>query len=377
MFRLIILLLPITALIIVAVQNRTPAIALNFLGGSLPAMPFGLLLAITTGFGALITLLIYGLISWRRPLESKYKPMGRRVPYPDSDPSPSNPAATPSTYSSTGSSDYATSSYPSDAFVPEPYRSEPPSNANPTPTPQDSPRNNYQNVSRQTSEVGNSPPPSGSTFVDSIKSNLPFTKKKNLDPEGITRDRQQNKTPVDRQHVNERPIGEDWGEKRTVEQINDWEAIKPSVVEEGIDSLFKFGKSAGTNVGRIADDIASGWNTQPEGQRPPASSLESYYAEPYGDELDQGWENFDNGYDDLPPSGSEPSSRRTYGDSLYRSEEPRLAEDDYSIEDDYIDPSTADEIGPNGVYEADYRVIVPPSKPLEDPPSDEPENDRY
>ncbi|EDX86253.1 hypothetical protein S7335_3956 [Synechococcus sp. PCC 7335] len=380
MFRLIILLLPIAVLIVIAVQNST-LIALNFLGGSFPAVPFGLLLAITVCIGALITLLLYGLVGWRRPPESKYRPMGRRVPYPDSDPSslPSNPTVAPSSYPPTD----AYGGYASDAFVSDTPIGETAVEGDRPPIPQDSPRDIYHSSTAQssTAEVNESQsnlnPLSGSTFVDSLKSNLPFTKKGSA-PEGMVSESSGGKGRASRKQEDGRPIGDDWGERRTVEQINDWEAIKPSVVEEGIDNLFRFSKNAGTNVGRIADDIASGWNNQNEGYYPsaeaPKSYPESYYAEPYGDELEHGWENFDDGYDDLEQTGSaQPSSKRIYGDSLYGRGEPPWAEDDYLPEEDDIDLDRAtDEVGPDGVYEADYKVIIPPLKPL-----DEVEDDRY
>lgn len=371
MFRLIILLLPIAALIVLAIQNSAPVIALNFLGGSLPAVPFGLLLVIAVGVGALITLLLYGLMGWRRPPESKYRPMGRRVPYPDSDlsSSPSSPAAAPSSYPPTDS--YG--GYASDAFVSDIPVGEPPTDGDRPPLPPDSPTDTYQTTEADGWQNNSNPP--SSTFVDSLKSNLPFTRK-GPDQKGIVSEELSEKEGVNRQQADGRPIGDDWGERRTVEQINDWEAVKPSVVEEGIDNLFRFGKSAGTNVGRIADDIASGWNNQYQDHQSaeaPEPYPASYYAGPYEDELDQGWENFDDGYDDFGRTGSaQPSSRRIYGDSLYESGEPILAEDDYLSEDDLDSGRATDEVGPDGVYEADYKVISPPLKPLE-----EIEDDRY
>jgi len=237
-------------------------------------------------------------------------------------------------------------------------------------------------------------PAADASFLGSLKSSLPFVGKQDG-----------NRTRPTKKTADDRSIGDDWGERRTTEQINDWESAKPSVVEEGVGNLFRLGKSAGTNVGRIADDIASGWNNSNAANRPPAPQSEQYYADsghsepgyadsgysesgayrpqPYEDELDRGWENFDDGYDNLPPNpsaGSVPTEgKRTYGDSLYGDDPYRretTAADDYDR--DYIDTSqVADEIGPDGVYEADYRVIVPPSKPLDEPPLDETEDDRY
>lgn len=404
--RLIILLLPVVALIVLVVQNRTPAIALNFLGGTLLTLPFGLLLAIAVALGALITLVLYGLVGLRRQPESKYKPMGRRVPYPDG-----------SDYSPTASRPYSdpVASYTSSSFVDDPSVVADPGPSDPTPVPSSYPRDsppsdNPQNSPPQpypqdlppqdiprddysaTYEPQASPQPTvppqpipSSSFIDSLKSSLPFTSKSNRG------DDRSSDRPADH-----RSVGDNWGELRTTEQINDWETAKPSVVEEGVGNLFRLGKSAGTNVGRIADDIASGWNKQNQTDRSPAPQSEQYPSEQsYSeDELDRGWENFDDGYD-APSAGSsysdntyssnvqsgraysgsaQPGSKRTYGDSLY-GEEAITAEDGY---DNYPMPEQAvDEIGPDGVYEADYRVIVPPSKPLDETLPSEDEDDRY
>ncbi len=417
--RLIILLLPVVALIVLAIQNRTPVIALNFLGGSLPALPFGLLLAIAAAIGALITLVLYGLVGLRRPPESKYKPMGRRVPYPEGPgygPAPSgSPSVDPAAPSAYPAAD-PTSSYTS-AFVDEPApRDSAPSSPAPSapspdpsvsqdrvpsgytpvspvpkdPVPKDyastdsAPRDLVQGSISDDPIPGQPVPAAGSSFLGSLKSNLPFVGKQDNSRNHSTK-----------KSVDDRSIGDDWGERRTTEQINDWEAAKPSVVEEGVGNLFRLGKSASTNVGRIADDIASGWNNSNTASRSPASQSEQYSADssysdsrayhpsPYEDELDRGWENFDDGYDNLPPNPStgsmRPESRRIYGDSLYGDDPYRreaTVADDY--DSDYIDThQPSDEIGPDGVYEADYRVIVPPSKPLDEPPLDEAEDDRY
>ncbi|PZO15065.1 MAG: hypothetical protein DCF25_14170 [Leptolyngbya foveolarum] len=88
--RLIILLLTLISLTILTVQNlgADKAVSLVVLGTPLSSIPIGLLLLSAVGIGALTTLAIYGLIGLRRPVagstKSKYKPMGSRVPYPES-----------------------------------------------------------------------------------------------------------------------------------------------------------------------------------------------------------------------------------------------------------------------------------------------------
>ena len=170
----------------------------------------------------------------------------------------------------------------------------------------------------------------------------------------------------------EKPIGDDWGQKRTKEHINSWDAneSEPSKLEEGAKNLFNFGRNVGANAGRLAEDIASGWNNQntnqPASRQEPSGNEQGYssnYDPRYDDarydnrydDLDQGWENFD---DYSEPPSDEIGQKRTYTESLYDSDDRR---DSGYVEEDAI----ADEIGPDGVYDADYRVIEPPSKPLE------------
>ena len=126
MLRLIILVFISAALAILAFGNSQP-VSLVILGSArTPEIPFGLMLIAAVGIGALITLLLYGLIGLRRPPESKYRPIGRQVPYPDSPGNSNFPASGSSSGSSSGPSS-AGSPYPptspygrSSAFVSEP-----------------------------------------------------------------------------------------------------------------------------------------------------------------------------------------------------------------------------------------------------------------
>ncbi|MEL7071565.1 MAG: hypothetical protein AAGN15_23355 [Cyanobacteria bacterium J06581_3] len=130
-------------------------------------------------------------------------------------------------------------------------------------------------------------------------------------------------------------------------------------LEAGARGLYEFGRNIGENAGRLAEDIASGWNQRAaEGRQTPYPTDE--YRPNYDagdrtyqyDELDQGWENFDD-YSEPPIQGP---TKRTYGDSLYGGEEDEL-------DDGYAD-QPAEDIDADDVYDADYRVIEPPSKPL-------------
>lgn len=126
--RLIVLLITLASLTLVTVQNlgAEKAVSLVVLGRPLSSIPLGLLLLGAVGTGALTTLVLYGLVGLRRPAESatksKYKPMGSRVPYPESGstvPPTGSTASSPysSTGSATGSAAYGSGG---SAFVTEP-----------------------------------------------------------------------------------------------------------------------------------------------------------------------------------------------------------------------------------------------------------------
>ena len=114
--RLIVLLITLASLTTVTVQNfgSDKAVPLVVLGTPLASISLGLLLLCAVGTGALITLLLYALIGLYRPVnkasQSKYQPMGSRIPYSETSSNPSAPQ-TASSYSTYGSST---------AFVTEP-----------------------------------------------------------------------------------------------------------------------------------------------------------------------------------------------------------------------------------------------------------------
>lgn len=415
--RLIVLLLAVAALAILALQNLATTVPMVVLGRPLLDIPLGLLLVAAVGIGAFLTLILYGLVGVGRSANSKYKPMGRRVPYPEgpgsslppSGPPASGPSGSPSAFVSEPTADASASSSvgravkgPSVEGQPEKGQSAkeqstdspppssqpfitPPPNAPVQDSPPTSPRDgqarrddaelysNYASAypeegrfaNRDTraeqvdrdiraesarSESSRSESSSARAFVqqpiDGLKS--VFGKKK---------DREMTSPP--------KPVGDDWGELRTTEQRNTWDMSERNYrLEDGAKSLLNFGRNVGENAGRIAEDIASGWGNQTS--RPAdydAASYDQGYADNYYgdagysdrryDELEQGWENFDD-YSEPPVQGS---TTRTYGDSLY--------DDADAVDGRYADQPT-DEIGPDGVYDADYRVIEPPDKPLPD-----------
>ncbi|MGB3292493.1 MAG: hypothetical protein WBB01_05775 [Phormidesmis sp.] len=325
MIRVIILLLILAALVILAVQNFSTSVALVILSGKTAAIPFGLLLAGAVGMGALISLILYGLVGLRRSPESKYRPLGRRVPYPESPgdtslPSSSPPYQPPSTYGS------------SSAFVSAPV------------TPQDAvgspPATEYPGVPQDATYRPSQPPP-------------PPPEKKKSPPQSES-DRDSS--------------GGDWGELRTAAQRDSWDteggnAAADSSQKRGLFDFIRPG-SGGGNPDRLTDDIATGWDEAPA-QSEYSSDDHSRYDPGYDDGLDRGWERFDS-YDEAPPPVTENPAyeRRVYQDGLYGA-------DEFFEEPAYADENRPGEIGPDGVYEADYRVIIPPSQPLDDDLDDE------
>lgn len=110
----------------------------------------------------------------------------------------------------------------------------------------------------------------------------------------------------------------------------------------------------------MAADIDSGWDDNYTPSQRPAQSQYSSYSDRYtDDDLDQGWDSTDNrptGY--IPPSYPEAAyERKTYSDDLYGAEEVSY--------DDLVEEGPEELIDSDGVYEADYRVIKPPSRPLD------------
>lgn len=155
---------------------------------------------------------------------------------------------------------------------------------------------------------------------------------------------------------------------RTVEHRNTWDADDPARAAEtkkGFLDFIGIGKPPQAPA-QTADEIAAGWDEGSDGYsgyeggyRADSRYSEDRYDEGYAgrydstsgdrDDLDSGWENFET-YSDAPPANAQ---KRVYRDGLY---------DDSP----YVDPENLDDIDAEGVYEADYRVIEPPSKSLDE-----------
>ncbi|MGB7085922.1 MAG: hypothetical protein WBD47_10235, partial [Phormidesmis sp.] len=181
--------------------------------------------------------------------------------------------------------------------------------------------------------------------------------------------------------LGDRKVGDDWGDLRTTEHLNSWDEDAGSDPRDRNDpsqkrGLFDFilpAKPPRHSADRLADDIAAGWE-----ENASTSAARADYASGYDDgydrssdrydELDQGWEDFDR--EGAPPT-DRAGERRTYGESLYGYDDEGPYPDELVYETGQVG-----EIGPDGVYEADYRVIEPPSKPLDEPLEDEREEYR-
>lgn len=365
MFRFIVLLLISAVLAVVTVQNLATPMALVILSGKTPAVPFGLLLLGATGSGAIVTLILYGLVGLYRPPESKYRPMGRRVPYPDepeSGFSDSEPA-----FGSGGGANIPTPTYGGSAST---FVSEPAPSAYPQAYPQ-APAQPPQDTLRDPippQAAGTPSPTPRSTVMEASPAQIssPSTEKKKSKPAFFLSNPLNNRKKNPKNDPPAPPaIGDNWGELRSAAQRNSWEEEFEGKNDQK-QGLFDFIRTGVTG-------------NSARREQPPAYGYEN------DDDLDRGWENFDN-YDDPPPlhggTGEERYETRVYRDGLYdddyedsayedgsydgRSYDDEPYDDQDSLADLDSDQASLNKIGPDGVYEADYRVIVPPARPLED-----------
>ena len=139
------------------------------------------------------------------------------------------------------------------------------------------------------------------------------------------------------------------------------------------------------NADQLTEDIGSGWSgSETPSDQSVREAIDDSYAE---DSLDQGWErpnvsyvqsDYDryssarssddtSGYTrpEYDPPGYDPSAyprteyeKKIYGDDLYGVE-------DTGYEEDLVAEGPEELLDSDGVYEADYRVVIPPSRPLE------------
>ena len=113
---------------------------------------------------------------------------------------------------------------------------------------------------------------------------------------------------------------------------------------------------------QLATDISSGWRNERDERDDSMGQYSNRQNSNYAEEpLDRGWERADAGYEQPSYSRTE-YEKKIYGDDLYGVE-------DTSYEAEPVEEGPEELLDADGVYEADYRVIVPPSRPL-DPEED-------
>jgi hypothetical protein len=396
--RIILLLLILAALVILALQNLSISVSLVILGSSrTPEIPFGLLLVGALCMGALITLVLYGLVGLQRPPESKYRPLGRRVPYPES-PGSVSPSGTP--YSPASPYSSSTSSSPrsgSTAFVSEPK------------VPQDTVPDSSQKSTQNRDSYNQS---SFSTVASNHSEPLPspeppFTVRK--PPFFFRGDKPEKKKAKRQDPLANARIGDNWGERRTAEHFSSWDEgssatqnSSASGQKRGFFDFIGIGNPP-PNTDQLTEDIAAGWDENSGYAANDVARDDRAYdyragddygydnrydnrSDSYDEDLDSGWENFE-GYDDSRASGNDsyrPSDRRSdrYSDAYSdrysdRPSNRPLENGDKRVYRDGLYGDRRDETfrdegyDDDGVYEADYRVIVPPSKSLDEGPLDE------
>ncbi|MBD0335269.1 MAG: hypothetical protein ICV62_07265 [Cyanobacteria bacterium Co-bin13] len=163
-----------------------------------------------------------------------------------------------------------------------------------------------------------------------------------------------------------------WGRKRAetqAQQVNEsWEEIS-----DGWDELenVRYRARGVSPVEDALDDLEEGWNeagNTPRRDFERGQSSKRVYQDGsiYSGRTDNVYGPADAAEDDWQP----PQDRRglAWDNPDYAADE---AEDDSQNPDDLRDPK----LGPDGVVDADFRVIIPPYRPLETNPSSDPDDD--
>ncbi|MEM1427206.1 MAG: hypothetical protein AAGF75_11715, partial [Cyanobacteria bacterium P01_H01_bin.130] len=185
---------------------------------------------------------------------------------------------------------------------------------------------------------------------------------------------------------------EDWGQRSPASQWQNWEQAPQDASRASRESSRRIPKrqqQAENQAAADFEDIAAGWDDRaanspyrPAGASPVDDAL---------DEIAEGWEDWedpeearrDNAPESRPiyevrrspesvsKSGTSYSYRYRSADDLRRqpssakvsASEPESVDANAEEEEPGLD---VPEVGPDGVYDADYRVIIPPSRPLEE-----------
>jgi hypothetical protein len=304
--------LTVAGLVVLAVQNTTPRLALVILGARTPVLPLAVWLLGAIALGALTAVV---LITVTAPLSGAAPPSNRRRWQVK--PEPSGPSRRP--------------------------------------------------ASSQGAASRRRPPP-----------NRPAT--------NFTAD-----SFPDRDRPNSQPYEdwEDWGQRSPASQWQDWDRAAQGQSQRSSRPIPKRQQRAQAQAEEVFEDIATGWDERAAATPPPRPTGVSPVEEALED-IAEGWEDWDDPEEIRRDNAPEPRSiyevqrspesvsksgthysyrYRTADDLRRRPSDPEAEPAEAATTVDEADPVTpldVPEVGPDGVYDADYRVIIPPSRPLED-----------
>ena len=342
MTQLIVFAAVVVILVILAIQNMTPLISLVLLGSTTITLPLALWLLVAIATGSILTMVIYRLAG--SASSRSYRPLGQRVSMEP--PSAERVSLRTDSYADSrprGRSEPRTS-----------QSSAKPRSSQPFVAPSETPRAPKPPQNAQGGETTQSTPASASKNAY------------DTDWESFKAPQQWN----------------DWGERPDPKTVASEKSSQASQ-KTGFFGLKRPPYSADASV----SDIESGWEDYRE-TVPPVRGGSAV-----DDNLDEIVEGWDDEYGGDPRNDYRRESRsRTQGpsregysgdDSSYDRQDyrenrydeppsrpPRNDFSDDSVSDSIFDSDDDDlgpaQVGPDGVYEADYRVIIPPYQPLKD-----------
>ncbi|MEM8809817.1 MAG: hypothetical protein AAGF01_27675 [Cyanobacteria bacterium P01_G01_bin.38] len=162
---------------------------------------------------------------------------------------------------------------------------------------------------------------------------------------------------------------DNWGEKPDPQRIAE---TKAEQAHRPPKRNFGFKRKPAYSADASVDELESGWDDY---EPPPQTG-----GSPVNDSLDDISAGWDKSPDASPTQDYERPATRVYDSgSLYdapgREADEVISEDIFDDSEDIFGEATDDlepaQVGPDGVYEADYRVIIPPYKPLDEEEEDD------
>lgn len=318
--RLVIALLIVCGLVTFALQNTSPSIPLVFLGIRTVALPLGVWLSGAIALGGLTTLLLSGLTDWQAI--ASQRPNRRRWQVR---PNPASERSEPA------------------GFRP--------------------PRDTSRDVRRE--------PPRRAEAASGRQTRI--------------------QTQTTSRDAASADNWEAWGQRTPASQWEDWsQANRRESAKQGFSRRQR--KDREKAEGAISD-MSQGWDE---------SAQDTVYVPPGGSAVEDALDEIAEGWEDWEPENASAETAYSYGyqgseaasrvDSIYAPPDdvrdkypersPTAAEsdrnEDWGLDDDSERPQTEgssaasshDEADGEGVYDADYRVIIPPHRPLEDAEDD-------